>query len=215
LIGSPFALPQGVAADGFSLQADPTGRFLFVTTPGPAPAGNVSTLAIDPIGGNLIILGSAGPARGAGFVQIKSDGRCLYTIDPGTITHYTLDPFFGSPTEQFFQLAIQDPVSAAIDPLGRFLFVALGLTAPQARILGIDLFEFENDCDFTRNPQSLPLSSPAGSSVTHPGAAGGPGSLSWFTITQDSSSASPLTFAGTAITGPLFTGPMAVTGTIR
>ena len=225
LIGSPFGLPQGVAADGVSLQADPTGRFLFVTTPGPAPTGNVSTLGIDPIGGNLAIFGSAGPARGAGFVQIKSDGRCLYTIDPGTITHYTLDPFFGTPTERFFQLAIQDPVSAAIDPLGRFLFVTLGLTAPQARVLGIDLFEFNNDCDFTRNPQSLPLSSPAGSSVVdssgrflyvaHPDAAGGPGALSWFTITQDSSSASPLTFAGTAITGPLFTGPMAVTGTIQ
>ncbi|MEQ1846281.1 MAG: beta-propeller fold lactonase family protein [Nitrospira sp.] len=219
LVGSPFGLPSGAAADGVSLQADPTGRFLFMTTPGPAPAGNVSTLGIDPVSGAVSINGSAGPARGAGLVHIKNDGRCLYTIDPSTITHYSLNPFSGFPIEQLSRHTIQDPVSAAIDPLGRFLFVGLGLTAPQARVLGISLLEFQNSCASSSPPQSVALGSPPGSLVVDSSGrflyvaqpnVGGSGSLSLFSTA--------LTFfstASTAATGQAFTGPMAMTGAIQ
>lgn len=217
--GSPFSLPPGIASHKVSIETDSTGRFLFLTTPG--TGGNLATLAIDPVSGAVSIAGGAGPARGAGLVVAKSDGRCLYAVNPSLITHYTLDPFSGVATEQVFsQLPIQDPVSVASDPFGRFFIVTMGLTIPQSTVWRVSLFQAENGCAFSTIPEARALAAPPGFSVVDPSgqflyvaqpdAIGGAGSLSLF------GPGAQLSFGPTiAATGQAFTGPIAVTGIIR
>jgi len=205
-----------------SLQADPTGQFLFVTTP-TGGIGNVATLFINALTGAVTVGPSAAPPKGAGQVLVKSDGRCVYTTDLATLSHYPVDPLTGTLTNEPHQIAAPSPISSAMDPLGHAFYVALGLTAPQAQLFAVHLFAAEvTSCDFFDPPSATNLAAPPGAMVVDPGGAflyvalpntGGGGALAGF---RTQTAFPPATISiGNVATGQAFNGPMVITYSLQ
>lgn len=130
--GSPFSDPFGPF--GFTLAADPAGRFLYV---GHNPSGELSIYAIGS-DGSLTLQGSPlpipPPTRGS--VVVDPQGRfvfvaggseiLVYAIDPGT---GALDPVPGSPFPTPFAGVL------AVTPSGRFLLATGGFDVSVYSIL--------------------------------------------------------------------------------
>ena len=123
--GSPF--PSGMAPFGVTIA--PAGKFAFVTNGG---NGTVSAYLIDPNSGALTsVTGSPFAMQGAsqlGTPAVDSSGRFLYvpTYTSRQVFGYSIDqtkgsltPIPGSPFP-----APNEAFNAAVDPTGRFLYVA-------------------------------------------------------------------------------------------
>ena len=138
--GSPF--PSGESPS--SVAVDPSGTFAYVANPGsPSPfgAGNVSGYTIDPTSGALTpIPGSPFPAGSVpASVAVDPSGRFAYVansfafVGGNSVSGYTIDstsgaltPIPGSP----FPAGLV-PESVAVDPSGRFAYVANGGRFPR------------------------------------------------------------------------------------
>jgi 6-phosphogluconolactonase (cycloisomerase 2 family) len=133
--GSPFALPALIQPQGLAgLATDPAGKFLYV-----ANANNnvIAAFTINSSGQLANVTGS--PFNTGSFpVQVAVDpsGRFLYVSDfedaTGSISAYTIDSSTGTltqvPGSPFATLINGGPDGLAIDPNGKFLYIAMAGT---------------------------------------------------------------------------------------
>jgi len=125
--GSPYT----VGADPKQLMVDPTGRYLYVVNQDRLVAnGSVSAFSIDSTSGQLVSLGAV-VAVGSypEAVTIEPSGRFVYVGNRGasdggaTLTRFNiaLDSSLSSPGTTSTEVG---PADLAMDPLGRFAYVA-------------------------------------------------------------------------------------------
>jgi len=137
--GSPYT----VGADPKQLTVDPTGRYLYVVNQDRLVAnGSVSAFSIDSTSGQLVSLGAA-VAVGSypEAVTIESTGQFVYVGNRGasdsgmTLTrlNIALDGTLSSPGTTNTETG---PVDLAMDPLGRFAYVA---AASPPRLAGYEI----------------------------------------------------------------------------
>jgi 6-phosphogluconolactonase len=129
--GSPFASgtrPEGIAVD-------PGGKFVFVSNQG---SSSISVFALAADGSLSPIPGSPFPAASPFGMAVNPSGKVLYVnnfpdsmaSDLNTVSAFqiaangALSPLVGSPTPTANSAGFASSVGMAIDPQGKFLFVA-------------------------------------------------------------------------------------------
>ena len=132
IAGSPF--PAG--SFPVSVAVDPSGKFAYVANNSPFSGGNgnVSGYTIDPNTGALTAIADSPFPAGAGPASVAVDpsGKFAYVTNApfssgtGNVSGYTIDPNTGALTAIAGSPfpAGAGPVSVAVDPSGRFAYVA-------------------------------------------------------------------------------------------
>ncbi len=130
-MGAAFTADSG--SDGEAV--DPSGRFLYVTNCGPfsgtqclSGSGNdISAFSIGPTSGALTSIAQYS-LKTARAVAVEPTGRFAYALDrdDGTISAYSINVISGALSlVQSVALGVgTSPRSAAIDPSGKFLYIA-------------------------------------------------------------------------------------------
>jgi 6-phosphogluconolactonase (cycloisomerase 2 family) len=132
LSGSPFGSPVGF----FAIGVDPLGKFLFATDGTIFPPQAIFSFSVDKSTGaltqqsvlNVTTIGGIGqvmavhPSGSFVYLPAGFSNVLAFSVDPAT---GSLTPLAGSP----FTLSAPDPnpVVAAIDPSGKFLFIGSGI----------------------------------------------------------------------------------------
>jgi 6-phosphogluconolactonase len=129
-VGSP--IPTG--SRPANLTITPSGNFLYVYN---IAAGTVTTYAVDSVTGALTLAGSPLPFGGEHSINfaMTPDGRFLYILDEyaSAITVFAIDATTGRLTSTAVVLPGANAGAMAMDPLGRFLYVANeGPTTPSS-----------------------------------------------------------------------------------
>lgn len=129
LLDSPF--PEAIGSLPTFIAMDPSGKFAYVTNINP-PNANISAYTIE-TGGLLPIPGPPFPALPSYSMAVDPSGKFAYVpnfsgfiLVPGSVQGYTIDstsgaltPISGSPVPTG-----PNPTSIAIDPSGKFVYVA-------------------------------------------------------------------------------------------
>jgi DNA-binding beta-propeller fold protein YncE len=135
---SPFA-----GTDPFAIAADPSGSFAYV---GNEANNNVSAYKIDP---NGVLTAVSGSPYNAGTnpdsITVDPSGRFVYAgnVNSNNVSAYTITPTSGALTEitagtgSPFSTAGLQPFSVAVDPAGKFAYVA-NQSSGNVSVFGID-----------------------------------------------------------------------------
>jgi 6-phosphogluconolactonase len=115
----------------WSVAVDPSGKFVYVANEGGLAPTNVSMFTINAATGALTSIGPI-PAGGRAIaVAVDPMGKFVYVAtksDPpgsaGDVSMYTIDASTGALTSIGMTAAGTDPVSVAVDPGGKFAYVA-------------------------------------------------------------------------------------------
>ncbi|MDP1833109.1 MAG: beta-propeller fold lactonase family protein [Geothrix sp.] len=135
IAGSPFPAPSGQSA--WASVVDPSGRFAYFANYNNGGAGGVSAFRLDPLDGRLVALPGSPFLAGNGPAAIAMDpaGQFLYVANSfgNSVSAYTISATTGALTRldadpgtvgpQDF-VAGAFPYSVALDPSGRFVYVA-------------------------------------------------------------------------------------------
>jgi 6-phosphogluconolactonase len=114
-----------------SLSTDGAGKYLYVGSQG----GLISGYSIDAVSGALAQNASSpyGAGRQVNFIAVDSSGKYLFSVDnlsntvwPFTITAGALNAVASSGTVPSYGVTPNPPLTAAVDPLLRNLYVAMG-----------------------------------------------------------------------------------------
>jgi DNA-binding beta-propeller fold protein YncE len=135
LPGSPFSAPASQSA--WASVVEPSGRFVYYANYNNAGAGSVSGFSLDPVDGHLVaISGSSFPAgNGPAAIAVDPAGRFLYVANSygNSVSAYTISAITGALSRLDADpgtVGVQDytagsfPNSVAVDPSGRFVYVA-------------------------------------------------------------------------------------------
>jgi 6-phosphogluconolactonase (cycloisomerase 2 family) len=117
----------------FCIAVDPLGRFAYVSN---QSGDSVAAFTIDPTSGALAIIGTSNKAAGGSPVSVTVDptGNFVYVAneDDATVSTFTIDTtsdatsgsLSGGATVSTGTAGTANPHSVAVDPVGRFLYVA-------------------------------------------------------------------------------------------
>jgi YVTN family beta-propeller protein len=128
-IGAGGVYPQ-------SITVDPAGKYAYVANANTNAGdqffvGNASMYKIDPTTGALTFIGSVAADLGAHSVAVDPSGKFAYVanfgdldIRFGNVSMYTINPTSGALTSTGTVPAVDSPWSVAVDPSGKFAYVA-------------------------------------------------------------------------------------------
>lgn len=147
--GSPFATGTGP----FGIAADPLGKFVYV-----GANNGVSAYSVDSATGGLVAVPGSPFGSGlapAGVPAVDPSGRFLYVPSPfinGIVSAYQIDPSTGAlaPIAGSPFPAANGPVAVAVDPSGRFAYVAnegsgtVGGVCPPATPCGVSAYAIDH-----------------------------------------------------------------------
>ncbi len=135
MAGSPFLAPTGHSA--WASVVDPSCRFAYFANYNNGGAGSVSAFRLDPLDGHLVALSGSPFLAGNGPAAIAVDpaGRFAYVANSygNSVSAYTISAITGALTRLDADpgtVGVQDftagsfPNSVAVDPGGRFVYVA-------------------------------------------------------------------------------------------
>jgi 6-phosphogluconolactonase (cycloisomerase 2 family) len=123
-------IAAGTGPDSVAL--DPSGKFAYVANESdPSLAGNVSMYTINATTGALISIGTIAAGTQPVSVALAPAGKFAYVANSGAnndsigdVSMYTIDATTGALTYIGSIAAGTDPVSIAVDPAGKFAYVA-------------------------------------------------------------------------------------------
>ncbi len=126
LSGSPYT-----AGDNpWSITVDPTGRFAYTTN---LTTDDISAFSIDPLSGELTPIGTTPAGNGPVSIDIDPSGRFAYVANTAFVSGsgffvsaFSIDPYTGMLSELSGSpyTAGNGPISIAVDPLGKYVYVA-------------------------------------------------------------------------------------------
>jgi 6-phosphogluconolactonase (cycloisomerase 2 family) len=132
-----ISLPVTAGKFPNSVAVDPSGKFAYVANEGD---GTVSGYTIDPTTGALAAMGSFMAGTNPASVAVDPSGKFAYvanlgdvgTSSGGSVSGYTIDPTTGALTAIGPFMAGIKPVSVAVDPSGKFAYVANFVSDPMS-----------------------------------------------------------------------------------
>jgi len=121
----------GGLCNPYSMVVDPSGKFAYVATGGAGLPFNVATYAIDATTGALASIGTIAAGTGPISVAVDPAGHFVYVAtanatpgSTGSLSTYAINATTGALASIGTIAAGTDPVSVAVDPSGKFAYVA-------------------------------------------------------------------------------------------